>query len=79
MRRSPDVTRLVDRLVGQGLVDRTPGEDDRRLSIARVTAAGLDLLRAIDPEMEALMAELTAALSERDKRELARLCDALVP
>src|SRR5215207_4476595 len=45
--RAPDVTRLIDRLERQGLVERGWSAENRRHSIARITTAGLDLLAAI--------------------------------
>ena len=77
--RAPDVTRMLDRLVRQGLVRRRRNPSDRRESIATITDAGLALLVRIDPDVNATQARLTSALSERDLRELVRLCDALVP
>lgn len=40
------LTRLVDRMVGAGLVERAPCPDDRRGTFAVCTRAGLDALRA---------------------------------
>ena len=77
--RAPDVTRMLDRLVRQGLVARVRNPEDRRESIATITRAGLTLLDRIDPDVHALQAAATAPLSERDLTQLARLCDALVP
>jgi len=79
MRRSPDVTRLLDRLERQGLVERARGGDDARLSVARITKPGLKLLAAIDPELNEVMQAVTRPLSQAQLRQLARLCDALVP
>jgi DNA-binding MarR family transcriptional regulator len=79
IRRAPDVTRMLDRLVRQGLVRRRRNPADRRESIATITDAGLALLARIDPEIHALQTTLTRVLSERELRELVRLCDALVP
>jgi DNA-binding MarR family transcriptional regulator len=79
IRRAPDVTRMLDRLVRQGLVRRRRNPADRRESIATITDAGLALLARIDPEVHALQTTLTRVLSERELRELVRLCDALVP
>lgn len=79
MRRSPDVTRLLDRLVRQGLVAREQGEEDRRISLARITPEGLELLQRLDPEMEALMERMIAPLAGEELRQLVRFCDALVP
>jgi DNA-binding MarR family transcriptional regulator len=79
LRRAPDVTRLLDRLERKGLVERSRSSGDRRLSVARITSAGLALLERIDPELEREMAQVMAPLSEAQLRTLARLCDALVP
>jgi DNA-binding MarR family transcriptional regulator len=77
--RAPDVTRMLDRLVRQGLVVRVRNPEDRRESIATITKAGLAALERIDPDVHATQKALTASLSERDLKQLARLCDALVP
>jgi DNA-binding MarR family transcriptional regulator len=77
--RAPDVTRMLDRLVRQGLVARIRNPDDRRESIATITKAGLAALERIDPEVYATGAAVTASLSERDLKQLVRLCNALVP
>jgi len=77
--RAPDVTRMLDRLVRQHLVARVRNPDDRRESIATITKAGLALLDRVDPDIHALQTAVTATLSERDLRQLVRLCDALVP
>lgn len=77
--RSPDVTRMLDRLCRQGVVSRTRNPDDRRESIATITRAGLALLERVDPDLQRAQAELTSPLSEAELRRLSRLCDALVP
>lgn len=79
IRRSPDVTRMLDRLVRQKLVARIRNPDDKRESVATITQAGLALLERIDPEVHAVQQEVTASLGEADLRRLVRLCDALVP
>jgi DNA-binding MarR family transcriptional regulator len=77
--RAPDVTRMLDRLVRQRLVARVRNPDDRRESVATITRAGLALLDRIDPDVHAVQTSVTQGLSERELRELVRLCDALVP
>ena len=77
--RSPDVTRMLDRLVRQRLVARIRNPDDRRESVATITKAGLALLDRIDPDVHAVLEAATASLGDRDLRQLIRLCDALVP
>jgi DNA-binding MarR family transcriptional regulator len=46
--RDPDVTRLVDRLIKQGLARRERGSDDRRVVLVEISAAGLALLSRLD-------------------------------
>jgi DNA-binding MarR family transcriptional regulator len=46
--RDPDVTRLVDRLIKQGLARRERDSDDRRVVLVEITAAGLALLSRLD-------------------------------
>src|SRR5436190_24163662 len=46
--RDPDVTRLIDRLATRSLVDRSRSEEDRRVVVTRITAAGLKMLSSID-------------------------------
>ncbi|MGH9464906.1 MAG: MarR family winged helix-turn-helix transcriptional regulator [Thermoanaerobaculia bacterium] len=75
--RSPDVTRLEDRLEKQGLVERFRCEEDRRLSLACVTAKGLELLDRIDPAMERAGRAFGERLGEADCRELSRICECI--
>jgi DNA-binding MarR family transcriptional regulator len=75
--RAPDVTRLIDRLEKRGLVERDRSERDRRLSISRITAAGLELLARIDPITEQMSQRFTEHLSERDCLELSRICECI--
>jgi DNA-binding MarR family transcriptional regulator len=77
--RAPDVTRMLDRLVRRGLVRRGRNPGDRRESIATITRAGLALLDRMDPDVHATQLAVTGGLTERELRELVRLCDALVP
>lgn len=77
--RSPDVTRMLDRLGRQGLVSRDRNPEDRRESIATITRAGLELLDRVDPELRAALAAFTTPLNPSELRRLSRLCDALVP
>jgi DNA-binding MarR family transcriptional regulator len=79
MRRAPDITRLLDRLERQGLVERGRSGDDGRLSVARITKTGLKMLAMIDPELNELMQSVTRPLNRAQLRQLATLCDALVP
>jgi len=78
-RRAPDVTRMLDRLAAQGLVRRIRNPEDRRESVAIITAAGTALLARVDPEVHAVQRDFTTSLTAAELRRLVRLCDALVP
>jgi DNA-binding MarR family transcriptional regulator len=69
------VTRLIDRLERRGLVERARVAEDRRLSITRITRAGLDLLKKIDPHVHDIQRRFTSRVATRDLRELSRICE----
>lgn len=75
LERSPDVTRLIDRLEKRGLVERDRSERDRRLSISRITPAGIELLVRMTPDAEQVERDFAARLSRGDCHELSRLCE----
>ena len=77
LEKSPDITRLVDRLEAQGLVERDRSRDDRRLSITRITTRGLDLLQEITPKIDELNRLLAKRLSRRDCIEISRICESI--
>jgi DNA-binding MarR family transcriptional regulator len=75
LERAPDVTRLIDRLERRRLVERVRSGADRRLSITRITRAGLALLKKTDPGVRAVQVHFRARLSARDLAELSRICE----
>jgi DNA-binding MarR family transcriptional regulator len=65
------LTKLVDRLVKAGLMERTFCETDRRVSYATLLPAGLDLLSEMRPVVVAdLQIAFAANLSDRQADEL---------
>lgn len=79
VRSSPDMTRMIDRLVRRRLVTRTRSAEDGRVSVATITSSGLALLERMEPEIVAAVRRAVAPLDRDQLRALARLCDALVP
>lgn len=77
LERAPDVTRLVDRLESQDLAERVRSDEDRRLSITRITQKGLDLLTTMEPRVQELNAYFGERVSRRDCRELSRICEGI--
>lgn len=73
--QAPDVTRLIDRLEKQELVERIRSESDRRLSIARITKKGLALLEKMQPHITRANGMIGSKLTEEECREISRLCE----
>lgn len=67
-----NVTGLVDRLEQQGLVRRVE-QEDRRVTVVRLTEAGRGLLDRITPDHATLLARLTGCLAPREKQTLISL------
>jgi len=66
------LTRLVDRMVAAGLVERAPCPDDRRGTFAVCTRAGLDALRAASGvHLGGVQRHFDAHLTDDDVRALA--------
>lgn len=74
--RDPDITRLLDRLEKRGLISRNRDSEDRRVVLARITAAGLHLLDGLDQPISDLHRKLLGHLGLPRLRTLARLLEA---
>lgn len=58
--RSPNATRLMDKLCAKKLIQRIPCEDDRRVVHIEITANGKQLIESISSEFyESLVEKLT--------------------
>lgn len=73
----PDVTRLVTRLEGKGLVRRRRAEDDRRVVAVGITTAGRRLLAAIEAPLEEWLASRMGRLGDTDLERLSGLLERL--
>jgi DNA-binding MarR family transcriptional regulator len=71
--RSPNVTRLIDKLVAAGLARREPGTRDRRQAFVHLTAAGRRQLETLDQIVEEAREQLS--LTDRESATLVRLLD----
>jgi DNA-binding MarR family transcriptional regulator len=75
--RSPDVTRLMDRLVERGLVERRRSDTDRRVALHTITGSGHALLQEMHPDISDTSAFLASRVSEVDLRHLSRICEGI--
>jgi len=74
---APDVTRLIDRLIKEGLVERYDTQEDRRLSLARITKKGVNLLSKINPEIDKFIFSYSSTLTKSEKEMLSIICEKL--
>jgi DNA-binding MarR family transcriptional regulator len=74
---APDVTRLIDRLVDDGLVERFLSDEDRRLSMASITKKGISLLTKINPKVDELLVEYSSSLSKSEKETVSNILEKL--
>jgi MarR family transcriptional regulator, lower aerobic nicotinate degradation pathway regulator len=67
------ITKLADRLLAKGLIEREASPDDGRSHTLRLTAQGADLTPRLAALADANDAECFAHLSNRDRRALLRI------
>lgn len=74
--RSPNTTRLMDKLIEKGLMERVRCDSDRRVVYVSITGSGLELLTRIDQDIEDDISFATN-LTNEEAEELSRLLDKL--
>lgn len=76
--KSPNTTRLMDKLIDKGLISRMRCSDDRRVVFVQITKEGLDLLSQIDVKFEDEGEKFVPnQLSDEDAEKLSELLDKL--
>ncbi|MDX1652059.1 MAG: MarR family transcriptional regulator [Brumimicrobium sp.] len=75
LEKSPNTTRLIDKLIAKDLVDRRRCKDDRRVVFVSITAEGRKVLEKIDDVFHEMSFE--SSLSEKEAKELNALLDKL--
>jgi DNA-binding MarR family transcriptional regulator len=71
----PDITRLLARLRALKLIKQQRDRHDRRVLWTHISSAGLELLRKMDPEIQAAPKELLGHLKQADLTEFIRLLE----
>jgi DNA-binding MarR family transcriptional regulator len=72
---NPGITRLLDRLVTKGLVDRQRCPTDRRQVLCWATPKALELLTRLDRPVTEINQQMMAALDEKQQQQLIRWLD----
>jgi DNA-binding MarR family transcriptional regulator len=75
--RDPDITRLLDRLEGRGLIVRHRDPSDRRRVSTRITEAGLKILKELDKPVLELHRRQVEHLAEEHVLQLIDLMEAV--
>jgi len=71
-----DASRITDRLLSKGLVERKRCKTDRRAVDIKITEAGLNMLKELDPLVSDFEAK-TVNLNDDEARQLNSLLDKL--
>ena len=71
----PDITRLLRRLKGLKLIRQRRDPHDRRVVWTQISAAGLALLKAMEPVIERVPRELLGHMNGAELAELIRLLE----
>jgi DNA-binding MarR family transcriptional regulator len=73
----PQMTHIVDKLVGLGMVERTVDEDDRRVINVVLTDKGRNVIKQCDAIVKRSIMERLSALDDRDIEELSTILSKL--
>ena len=73
--QAPDVTRIIDNLEKQHLVSRSVSNDDRRLSVTKITSKGLNLIMQMEDEMRSVDKYIIENLTKTEIRQLSEICE----
>jgi MarR family transcriptional regulator, 2-MHQ and catechol-resistance regulon repressor len=73
--RAPNATRLTDKLIAKGLVERERCAEDRRVIYARISAKGMELLAEIDRVNKEDGQRYLSGLPEADALAINRILD----
>jgi len=71
----PDMTRLLDRMEKRSWITRERQSDDRRVVKTRITSAGLELLKRLDPRIRELHKQQFAHMPATRVKTMAELLE----
>lgn len=74
--KSPNSTRLMDKLIDKNLIQRIRCEKDKRIVYVSITELGLQVLKEIDEDENSLI-EYSGIITEKEAEQLSQLLDKL--
>ena len=72
---APAITRVVDQLVGRGLIEKQQSNEDRRVFLVGLTSAGRCLLNKLDAPIQTLHQVLLGHVSDSDLKSLNKILE----
>lgn len=79
IQRSSNVTRIIDKLLKHGYVQRMECKTNRRKMDIMITAEGLRFLKKLDKKVEPLQLKYANNLNEKELKTLNKLINKLIP
>lgn len=73
--KSPNATRLADKLLGKNLIVRRRSESDRRVVYIKITQTGLRLLKDIDEQDDGVLRNVMNRITDEEARQVAAVLD----
>ena len=73
--KTPNTTRLSDKLLEKGFVERKRSEEDRRVVYLKITATGLALLSEIDKADTSELMKFMEVLTDEEAKKFSHLLD----
>ena len=76
--KSPNTTRLVDKLIEKNFVERKRCDEDRRVVYAKIHQKGLDMLKELDEKSEKPFLEMLDTISDKEAKQVSDILDNLI-
>jgi len=73
--RSPNATRLADKILAKELLERKRSDQDRRVVYVRITQKGLDILDLVDEKLKELDFDFFNNFTNKEARKISKFLD----
>lgn len=71
--RPPTITKTINRLAAQGVLEKTPSKEDARQAHISLTKQGQDAIKAIEKSVRKVDRQAFRGFDKKDKKTLAKL------